>query len=167
MSACPFVSFCVNWQCHFARQLSAVILQRHSLEPKEQPESKMPFSTLSLAVIRQAACLAILGHLAAASPAPTARFDHLQPREPVITPSPVEYEATQTYKNRRNIISDVASDVDSVLSGLGSDIPSYVASGVPNFFQNFPTGDSVVSSLGIQSSELAALPTNVGRSRHC
>lgn len=32
---------------------------------------------------------------------------------------------------------------------------------MPNFFNNFPQGDDVVSSLGIDSSQLAALPTNV------
>jgi hypothetical protein len=32
---------------------------------------------------------------------------------------------------------------------------------VPNFFQGFPTGDAVASSLGLNSDDLAALPTNV------
>ena len=105
--------------------------------------------------------------LAAASPAPTPKADPVGPREPVITPSVVEREATRTYKHRRDILSDLTADVNSVLSGLGSDLPSWVASGVPNFFQNFPTGDDVVSSLGLKSSDLAALPTNclnVGKS---
>lgn len=38
-------------------------------------------------------------------------------------------------------------------------VPSYVASGVAPFFQGFPTGDAVVSSLGLTDGELAALPT--------
>lgn len=100
--------------------------------------------------------------LASASPAPTARVDVPEPRNAEITPSPVLYDATRTQlQYRRNIISDLTADVESVLSGLGSDLPSWVASGVPQFFQGLPTGDAVASSLGLQSSELAALPTNV------
>lgn len=116
----------------------------------------MPFSTLSLAAIQASFYI-----LATASPAPTVRVNQVEERDPQITPSAVEWSATQTYKHRRDILSGLTADVNSVLSGLGSDLPSWVASGVPNFFQNFPTGDDVVSSLGIQSSELAALPTNV------
>jgi hypothetical protein len=52
-------------------------------------------------------------------------------------------------------------DINSILNGLGSDIPSYVASGVPNFFQDFPTGTAVQSSLGLSDGDLAALPTQV------
>lgn len=97
----------------------------------------------------------------AASPAPTPLVNEVAPRDAQITASPVKRDPTETYKRRRDIISDLDGDIDSVLSGLGSDIPSYVASGVPNFFQGFPSGDAVASSLGIGSSELAALPTNV------
>ena len=78
--------------------------------------------------------------------------------DPLITPSPSLNDVTRTYK--RGIISDLTGDVGSILSGLGSDVPSYVASGVPNFFQNFPTGDDVQSSLGLDDSQVAALPTN-------
>jgi hypothetical protein len=35
------------------------------------------------------------------------------------------------------------------------------SSGVPNFFQNFPTGTDVQSSLSLNDSQLAALPTQV------
>lgn len=48
-----------------------------------------------------------------------------------------------------------------MLSDLGSNIPSYVASGVPNFFQDFPIGDDVRKSLGIEESQVSALPTSV------
>ena len=64
-------------------------------------------------------------------------------------------------KSRRAVVSDIEGDVNSVLSALGSDIPSYVASGVPNFFQGFPTGADVQSSLGLDDSQVAALPTQV------
>ena len=79
---------------------------------------------------------------------------------PLITPSPASWDPTKTYK-KRGLISDLAGDVNSILSGLGSDIPSYVASGVPNFFQNFPTGANVQSSLGLDDSQIKALPTQV------
>ncbi|MCJ1223901.1 hypothetical protein MMC12_000544 [Toensbergia leucococca] len=81
--------------------------------------------------------------------------------QPLITPSPATWDPTKTAKSRRDVLSDLTSDIDSVLSGLGSNIPSYVASGVPNFFQGFPSGSAVESSLGINSSQLAALPTQV------
>jgi hypothetical protein len=58
-------------------------------------------------------------------------------------------------------LTDVDKDVGSILDGLGSAIPSYVASGVPNFFQDFPTGTAVQSSLGLSDDDMAALPTQV------
>jgi hypothetical protein len=77
--------------------------------------------------------------------------------QPLTTPSPSSWTATKTLKHRR----DVVDDVKSVLGDLGSSIPSYVASGIPNFFQNFPGGDKVVEDLGLQESDIAALPTQV------
>ncbi|KAI9793000.1 MAG: hypothetical protein M1835_007537 [Candelina submexicana] len=77
---------------------------------------------------------------------------------PEITPSPILSPPTKT---KRNILDNVKNDVGSILGGLGSAIPSYVASGVPNFFQDFPTGDKVQSSLGIDDDQVRALPTNV------
>ncbi|KIW03064.1 uncharacterized protein PV09_05713 [Verruconis gallopava] len=112
-------------------------------------------SRLSLSL---AAVLAGLTPFADALPAP----DPVAEAHPEITPFRVPQLPTRTYAyDRRNILSDLEGDVKSVLSVLGSDIPSYVASGVPNFFQNFPSGEAVQSSLGIDSSQLAALPTNV------
>lgn len=55
----------------------------------------------------------------------------------------------------------IGSYINSVISGLGSDVSSYVISGVPQFFQDFPTGTAVESSLGITDSDLAATPTQV------
>lgn len=81
---------------------------------------------------------------------------------PQITPAELlVLRPTPTLKRRDNILSKLQGDVTSVLSALGSGIPSYVASGVPNFFQDFPTADKVQSSLGIDGSQLAALPTQV------
>lgn len=96
----------------------------------------------------------LLTVLVAAAPNPVV----LEAQDPLITPSPARADATKTYKNRRDIFGDLHSDVDGILSDLGN-VPSYVASGVPNFFQNFPTGDSVASSLGLSDQQLAALPT--------
>lgn len=106
------------------------------------------------------ACLCLL---VAATPAPTPLALHanpVQPREPVITPSRVEWDATRTWKHRRDIVSDLEGDVGSILSGLGSDIPSFVASGIPQWFENIPTGGDVQSSLGLDDAQVAALPTN-------
>ncbi|KAF1356653.1 hypothetical protein BDV97DRAFT_374348 [Delphinella strobiligena] len=117
---------------------------------------------MRVSLTRQALIQASVFSLASASPAPTARVDHVVPQDPRITPSPVERHASPVDPlGRRNILSDVDSDIGNVLSSLGSDLPSWVASGVPNYFQGFPTGDAVVSSLGLSSSDLAALPTNV------
>ena len=81
-------------------------------------------------------------------------------RQPLVTPSPSKWWPTRTEK-KRGLVSDVAGDVNSILGSLGSNIPSYVASGVPNFFQDFPTGAKVQSSLGLQDSQVSALPTQV------
>ena len=80
--------------------------------------------------------------------------------QPLVTASPSVWSPTETLK-RRDVISDIAGDVNSVLGSLGSNIPSYVASGVPNFFQDFPTGAGVQSSLGLNDSQVSALPTQV------
>jgi hypothetical protein len=99
--------------------------------------------------------------LVSASPAPTAFVNNndVSPPNPIITPSPVEKNPSPVVQ--RDILSDVESDVNNVLSSLGSGLPSWVASGIPAYFQGLPTGDAVASSLGLKSSDLAALPTNV------
>ncbi|KAJ5921052.1 hypothetical protein N7466_009378 [Penicillium verhagenii] len=118
----------------------------------------MKESTFKLQALLQAYLLSI----ASASPAPTAFPStevNVAPQNPIITASPVVHHPSPIVG--RNLLDNVDSYVGSVLSGLGSDLPSWVASGVPNFFQGFPSGDAVVSSLGLDSTELAALPTNV------
>lgn len=105
---------------------------------------------------------ACLYSLANASPAPTPRrVANGDAPAPRITPSTVELPPSRTERYRRGILDSVESDIGSVLGGLGSDLPSWVASGVPNFFQGFPTGDAVASSLGLDDDQLAALPTQV------
>lgn len=105
--------------------------------------------------------LLVLLPVVLASPAAVKPAAAVVPEQPLITASPAAWEATKTDKSRRGVISDLAGDVSSILGGLGSDIPSYVASGIPNFFQGFPTGDAVKSSLGLDDSQIAALPTQV------
>lgn len=71
---------------------------------------------------------------------------------PMITPAPV---LKPRDLDRRGI--DAGSYLNSVFSSLGSDVSSFVASGVPQFFNNLPTGTAVESSLGI--TDLSASPT--------
>jgi hypothetical protein len=105
--------------------------------------------------------------LAAPAPAPIAAPIALaNPHYPVITPPPSLADRSRIQE--RGAISSVISDATSDIAGLGSYLssligtyPSYIASGVPNFFQNFPTGSAVESSLGISDSDLAATPTQV------
>lgn len=100
--------------------------------------------------------------LAAASVVAEPKPDGLAPEYPHITPSPtLQGGVTRTVKHRRGILDDIKGNVNSVLSDLGSNVPSYVASGVPNFFQGFPDGDGVRQSLGLDDSQISALPTSV------
>lgn len=73
---------------------------------------------------------------------------------PMITPAPV---LKPRDLERRGL--DVGSYLNSVFSSLGSDVSSFVASGVPQFFNDLPTGTAVESSLGITASDLSASPT--------
>ncbi|KAL8295105.1 hypothetical protein RB597_008433 [Gaeumannomyces tritici] len=107
----------------------------------------MPLSHLTV--------LAALASLAAASPAPLPRAE----AAPLVTPAPtLEGQPTRTLERRVDVWGAFESGVNSVMSGLGSSIPSYVASGVPNFFQDFPTGDKVQSSLGIDDDQVYKQP---------
>lgn len=97
-------------------------------------ESLRITTTMKTSTTRQALLQASLfSLLAAASPAPTAYVNNVAPRDAVVTPSPTLRDPSKVVG--RDILSDVESDVGNILSGLGSDLPSWVASGVPNFFQ--------------------------------
>lgn len=89
----------------------------------------------------------LLPILALAAPAPG----------PTPAPSPVTFPPSRTVHDKR----DLKGDITSILGGLGSNLPSYITDGVANFFQNFPSGSAVQSSLGLDSSQLAAVPTQV------
>ena len=102
--------------------------------------------------------------LVVASPTPLPQPDAVRaaPREPIITPSVAEYSPSRTFQvQKRNFLSSVEGYAESIVSDLGSNIPSFVASGVQPYFQGLPTGDAVKSSLGLNNSQLAAVPTNV------
>ena len=87
---------------------------------------------------------------------------------PLITPSPSLQKPTKTVKVRRGVADDIKSgfsaaksDVQGYVSSELGALPSYVADGVANFFQGFPVGDDVKSSLGLDDDQIAALPTQV------
>jgi hypothetical protein len=82
------------------------------------------------------------------------------PPHPMITPPPSLVQRVPSRVQGRDIVSDIEG-AGSYLSSLVGTFPSYIASGVPNFFQDFPTGTAVESSLGISDSDLAATPTQV------
>lgn len=106
---------------------------------------------------------ASLSLLVAATPAPTPRpnANVVEERAPLVTPSLVDYSPSKPWQGKRDIVSSVEGDVNSLLSGLGSGIPSFFASGVVPWFQGLPTGSAVQSSLGLPDSSLSALPTQV------
>jgi hypothetical protein len=108
--------------------------------------------------------------LAAPAPAP-APIALVNPHYPLITPPPSLTDRNPSRVKERDVLSSaksLVSDATSDIAGLGTYLssvigtyPSYIASGVPNFFQDFPTGSAVESSLGISDSDLAATPTQV------
>ncbi|KAI0007531.1 hypothetical protein F4779DRAFT_591664 [Xylariaceae sp. FL0662B] len=79
----------------------------------------------------------------------------IPPEDPMITPAPDLNDRLA----QRDL--DPGSYIHSLIGSLGSDVSSYVASGVPQFFQDLPSGSAVESSLGIDDTSLAATPTQV------
>ncbi|KAL1595257.1 hypothetical protein SLS60_009946 [Paraconiothyrium brasiliense] len=103
---------------------------------------------------------------AVAIPDPTAAPAPVEARAPITTPAPVYFEGGRSYiVDKRNIFDDIKSGVDSIAASwgsvLGTDLPSYFTEGIPQFFQDLPTGDKVKSSLGISDDDLKASPTEV------
>jgi hypothetical protein len=103
---------------------------------------------------------------AIAIPEPTTVPDPVEPQAPLVTPAPIRFDGRYSYLNeKRNIIDDIKSGADSVLNDLGSvfgtALPSYFISGIPQYFEDLPTGSEVLSKLGISDGDLDAKPTEV------
>ena len=110
----------------------------------------------------QAVLLALLPMaIAAPAPAPVQLVGH-----PMITARAELSDRRLNYRgiDERGIISSLESlgtAAEGYVSSVLGSFPSYVASGVPNFFADLPTGSAVEKSLGISDSDLAATPTSV------
>lgn len=103
---------------------------------------------------------------AIAIPDPTAAPAPVEARAPITTPAPVYFVGDRSYVlDKRNLLDDIKSGVEGIAkswgSVLGTDLPSYFTEGIPNFFQDLPTGDQVKSSLSINDDDLKASPTEV------
>lgn len=95
--------------------------------------------------------LCLLPSRIVAVPAPTRTSDSLHP---MIT---ARAQLSDRDIQERNILDDADSYIDSAISTL----PSKIASGVSVFFQDLPTSDAVLKTLGIEKSELDPSPTQV------
>jgi hypothetical protein len=106
----------------------------------------------------------LLGVIASAIPHENPKAALANEYQRRITPSPALWDSIKTEKGRRGFLDDLKSTasegIGDVLSGLGG-IPSYLKSGIPDFFQGFPAADRVQSILGIDDDQIAALPTQV------
>lgn len=98
-----------------------------------------------------------------AAPAPFAPAPTVSQTTPSSNQHPARITAKPTHTGLPDELKKrgLTDYLASVVSGLGSDIPSYVTDGVPNFFQGFPTGTAVQSSLSLSSTDVAALPTQI------
>ncbi|KAK8094061.1 hypothetical protein PG997_000746 [Apiospora hydei] len=90
--------------------------------------------------------LSVCAAVALAAPAP----------EPVAMPHPMVTAAPVLPRD-----FEAGTYVASLVKSLGSGVSSYVVSGIPQYFQDFPTGDKVKKSLGIDDDDLKATPTQV------
>ena len=76
------------------------------------------------------------------------------PEQPLITAPPVAWTPSRTTNYaKRGIVSDIESDLSSLLASASSDVAAV--------FSDFPAGADVQSSLGLDDSQVAALPTQV------
>jgi hypothetical protein len=79
----------------------------------------------------------------------------------LITPTPTRAIYGSKTRERRGIASDIASVQSYIDSILGTDLPSYVASGIIPQLEGLPTGSAVMSSAGVSSKDVDAQPTQV------
>jgi hypothetical protein len=85
------------------------------------------------------------------------------------SPQPTQFRrvrsATPTRLAPRGIISKIESKIENLFSSkleeLGQAIPSLIANGIPEILHHMPHGSAIESSLGLQPTQLAALPTQV------
>jgi hypothetical protein len=123
--------------------------------PQVLPTTKTTAEMVKFVHCLQLALLPAALAAPAPAPAPIVAVPH-----PMITARASLTDRTPTRVQERDLISSIEGFGSYLGSVLGS-FPSYVASGVPNFFQDFPTGTAVEKSLGISSTDLAATPTQV------
>ena len=102
--------------------------------------------------------LASLVSLALAAPKPVAEQEKAFPANLRAPRIPTRTAREPTRVQRRQV--DVGGYLDELFSNLG-DIPRYVASGIPQFFQDLPQGDEVLEKLGLNDNDLDAKPTQV------
>jgi hypothetical protein len=99
-----------------------------------------------------------------ASPAPRPA-NALDAELALITPTPTLAIYGSKTRDRRGIFSDLTaaaeSDINSILSDIGSGLPSWFASGIIPQLQGLPTGSAVLSSAGVNSTDVDAQPTKV------
>ncbi|CAG8972570.1 hypothetical protein HYALB_00011420 [Hymenoscyphus albidus] len=107
--------------------------------------------------MRSQVLLAILP-LAFAAPAPEPVA--VAEPHPMVTPSATLKDRTPSRVDRRDILSSIAG-LDGYLGSVLGSFPSYVASGVPQFFQDLPQGDAVLKKLDLNPGDLDAAPTQV------
>ena len=105
----------------------------------------------------------LLQSIAASSPPQPANV--LDAEFALITPTPTRAIYGSKTRERRGIVSDLTaaaeSDINSILSYLGTDLPSYFASGIIPQLEGLPTGSAVMSSAGVSSKDVDAQPTQV------
>ena len=85
---------------------------------------------------------------------PTARHVR-EARAPVVTAAP------QIDPRSPDFLDDVGDHINSLLSDIGSDVSSFVASGIPQYFQDFPVGSEVAEELGITEEDLDDEPNEI------
>lgn len=152
--SCKSILHTKLWSVTVSQRAIAVPQSVHRLFFRQYCQLSMYNSLSLLALVLPVAFAA-----PAAAPAPAPAAVAVAPH-PMITPRASLTDRTPSKVQERDVISSIEG-LGSYLSSVLGTYPSYIASGVPNFFQDFPTGSAVESSLSISDSDLAATPTQV------
>ncbi|KAJ2895081.1 hypothetical protein MKZ38_006903 [Zalerion maritima] len=81
---------------------------------------------------------------------------------PLVTPPPTLVVRDEDDEPTRVVARNVVGDyLNSVASEFGDKVSSYFFSGIPEWFQDLPTGDAVLDKLDITEDDLNAIPTSV------